>query len=416
MRLWDADTGQHNATITTGHGGRVLSVAFSPDGETLASGGRDNTVRLWDAKTGQHKATLGHTHWVYSVAFSPDGQYARKWELTTVRCDCGTPTRVERKPLSRGMGARSRGIRAGSIVSRSVPMGVHSQVVGVRRIRCGCGTPSRVEQKATLTGHTGGVNSVSFSPDGQTLASGSEDGTVLLWDMSEFVSITDEATPLLADVTGDSVVNIFDLVSVASQFGQTGENDADVNRDGVVNIFDLVTVAGAFGAEAAAPSAHPQALAMLTYADVEGWLTQAQGLHLTDATSQRGIIFLEQLLEALTPKETALLPNYPNPFNPETWIPYHLAHAADVTLTIYDTKGAPVRQLDLGHQSAGYYTARTKAAYWDGRNDRGESGGKRRLFLSTPCGSLWTLGASPEGLYRLTADGNSKITQVTRAC
>ena len=74
-----------------------------------------------------------------------------------------------------------------------------------------------------------------------------------------------------------------------------------------------------------------------------------------DATSQRGVLFLEQLLAALTPKETVLLlPNYPNPFNPETWIPYHLAHAADVTLTIYDIKGTvPVCQLDLGHQSAG---------------------------------------------------------------
>ena len=81
-----------------------------------------------------------------------------------------------------------------------------------------------------------------------------------------------------------------------------------------------------------------------------------------------------QVIEAaLTPKETALLPNYPNPFNPETWLPYHLAHAADVTLTVYDTKGAVVRQLVLGHQPAGFYTARAKAAYWNGRNESGES-------------------------------------------
>ena len=74
-----------------------------------------------------------------------------------------------------------------------------------------------------------------------------------------------------------------------------------------------------------------------------------------------------------TPAASELLPNYPNPFNPETWIPYHLAHAADVALTIYDTKGVPVRRLDLGHQSAGYYTDRAKAAYWDGRNNSGKS-------------------------------------------
>ena len=98
-----------------------------------------------------------------------------------------------------------------------------------------------------------------------------------------------------------------------------------MNGDGVVNIQDLVLVAGALGNTAAGPSLQPQLLAPLTAADVEGWLTQAQGLDRTDATLQRGVIFLEQLLAALTPKETVLLPNYPNPFNPETWIPYHLS-------------------------------------------------------------------------------------------
>ncbi|RKU35306.1 hypothetical protein C6496_17065, partial [Candidatus Poribacteria bacterium] len=106
---------------------------------------------------------------------------------------------------------------------------------------------------------------------------------------------------------------------------------------------------------------------------VEEWLTQAQMLDFTDVRSQRGILFLKQLLATLAPKETALLPNFPNPFNPETWIPYQLANDADVTLTVYDINGAPVRQFDLGHQSAGFYTTRTKAAYWDGRNETGES-------------------------------------------
>ena len=182
--------------------------------------------------------------------------------------------------------------------------------------------------------------------------------------------------PLLGDVNRDRTVNVLDLILVASSFNQQVSaegNPADINEDGVVNIVDLVKVAGALGNAGAAPSAQPQILTMLTTTDVHGWLTQAQNLDLTDATLHRGIIFLEQLLAALIPEETALLANYPNPFNPETWIPYHLAEAADVKLTIYDTKGTVVRQFDLGHQRAGYYADRSKAVYWDGRNATGES-------------------------------------------
>ena len=73
-----------------------------------------------------------------------------------------------------------------------------------------------------------------------------------------------------------------------------------------------------------------------------------------------------------TPDKTALLSNYPNPFNPETWIPYQLAKSADVTLTIYNMRGVVVRELALGYKSAGYYTSKNRAAYWDGRNNLGE--------------------------------------------
>ena len=141
----------------------------------------------------------------------------------------------------------------------------------------------------------------------------------------------------------------------------------------MVNIADLVKVASIIGTGAAAPSALPQAFEMFTAAEVQYWLTQAQHLDLTDPTSQRGILVLKQLLAVLMPKETALLPNYPNPFNPETWIPYHLASPSVVQITIYNARGAIVHQMDLGHQREGYYTSRNRAAYWDGMNDVGES-------------------------------------------
>ena len=75
---------------------------------------------------------------------------------------------------------------------------------------------------------------------------------------------------------------------------------------------------------------------------------------------------------AMAPKHNALLQNFPNPFNPETWIPYHLADAAQVTIQIYSATGQLVRVLDLGQRDSGIYSSRSKAAYWDGRNQAGE--------------------------------------------
>ena len=181
------------------------------------------------------------------------------------------------------------------------------------------------------------------------------------------------APSLNADVNGDGSVDLQDLAIVNARLGQTGENSADINGDGVVDVADLALVAGAIENGAAAPSLQPQVLTLFTAADVKLWLSQAQRLDLTDTVSQRGILFLEQLLAVLTPKETALLANYPNPFNPETWIPYHLAKDAKVTLHIYAVNGTLVRTLTLGYQSAGMYQSRSRAAYWDGKNEFGES-------------------------------------------
>ena len=196
------------------------------------------------------------------------------------------------------------------------------------------------------------------------------------------------STGLKGDVNGDGIVNIADLVLVASNLGKTGQNAADVNGDGTVNIADLVLVAGALGNSAAAPSLHPQTLGTLTAAEVKQWLSAAQQLNLTDTTSQRGILFLQQLLVSLTPKETALLPNFPNPFNPETWIPYHLSKDAEVTLRIYTVNGTLVRTLALGHQPAGIYQNRSRAAYWDGKNALGEPVASGVYFYTLTAGDF----------------------------
>ncbi len=197
-----------------------------------------------------------------------------------------------------------------------------------------------------------------------------------------------EPTKLKGDINGDGTVNIADLVLVASNLGETGQNAADVNGDGQVNIADLVLVAGALGNSAAAPSLNPQAVKMLTATEVKQWLSAAQRLNLTDTTSQRGILFLQQLLTALIPKKTALLPNYPNPFNPETWIPYHLAKDADVTLHIYAMNGTLVRTLVLGYQPAGLYQSRSRAAHWDGKNAFSDKVASGVYFYSLTAGAF----------------------------
>lgn len=180
------------------------------------------------------------------------------------------------------------------------------------------------------------------------------------------------------DINGDGVVNIQDLVLVASWFGLRGEHAADVNGDGIVNIADLVLVGRALGNAAGAPAR----------TDVQQWLIQAQQLDMANPVYHRGILKLQQLLAALTPKATALLPNYPNPFNPETWIPYQLAEAAEVTLRLYTANGTLIRTLALGHQPVGMYHDRHHAAYWDGRNEFGEPVASGVYFYSLTAGNF----------------------------
>ena len=196
------------------------------------------------------------------------------------------------------------------------------------------------------------------------------------------------AEAIFGDINRDGIVNIQDLAIVGARLGQRGQNSADVNKDGLVDVVDIVLVAGAFDAVAAAPALYSQVLAMITAAEVQDWFSQAQQLTRTDPAYLRGITVLEQLLKTLTPKKTTLLPNYPNPFNPETWIPYHLSDDTDVRISIYDTKGVLVRRLDFGHQIAGYYTDRTKAAYWDGKNALGESVASGLYFYTLTAGDF----------------------------
>ena len=93
-------------------------------------------------------------------------------------------------------------------------------------------------------------------------------------------------------------------------------------------------------------------------------------------------------LTHIRPDQTALLANYPNPFNPETWIPYKLAKPAEVTITIYAVDGQVVRTLPLGHHPAGFYQSWSRAAYWDGCNTFGEPVATGIYFYTLTAGNF----------------------------
>ena len=191
------------------------------------------------------------------------------------------------------------------------------------------------------------------------------------------------------DVNRDGDVDILDLILVAQQLGTrvSANSPADINGDGVVNIFDLTLVAQGIGG-AAAPAIR-RVNSERDRALVEAWIALARLADDGSIAFRQGIANLENLLTSLIiPQETALHANYPNPFNPETWIPYQLASPAEVTLTIYDMNGSAVRRLEIGHQPAGTYQNRSRAAYWDGRNRGGEPVASGLYFYSLRAGEF----------------------------
>ena len=263
---------------------------------------------------------------------------------------------------------------------------VSGKITGLRAARLspggvsGTGPLLQVTFKAKAAGETALVlQDVEFGdPTGALIPAGPHE-----------IRITVGGQLATGDVNRDGVVSILDLILVARQLGQRvpANSAADLNGDGTVSILDLILAARSLGSTTT-PAAPSGGTDNVDTATIAAWVSQARLEDDGSIAFKEGLKVLENLLASLIPEETALLANYPNPFNPETWIPYQLTESAEVTLTIYDINGQSVRRLAVGHQAAGMYRNRARALYWDGRNQLGESVASGLYFYALTAGEF----------------------------
>ncbi|MBN3959447.1 serine/threonine-protein kinase [Nostoc sp. NMS8] len=228
IKLWQVETLKEICTLL-GHSHAVKSVAFSPDGQILASGSWDKTIKLWDVNTGREICTItGHQLQVNSVAFSPQGQllasasYDRTIRLWQI------PTR------SRGAGSRGQG-DMNSAELKDYPQG--AQEIPPFPL-----PPAPIQNRpcysllSTLSGHAWAVLTVAFSPDGQILATGSDDNTIKLWEVNT------------GQLIGTLVGHSWSVVAVA--FTADGETLLSASCDKTVKLWrvstaeEIVTLSG----------------------------------------------------------------------------------------------------------------------------------------------------------------------------
>ncbi len=353
IRLWDIERREVFSSLQVGFADPIV---LSPDGKLIAyvvHEEGDNRIQLWDIR---HQRRIdswdGHLREISMLTFSPDGK-------TLASGGGGNKTIRLWRVETRKMVDELKPIILPTVALRFTPDG--KTLISVGRKATSLWNIETREDIGRLK--QGALNATALSPDGRILASAKRN--VHLWDVREQKQIRSSSANVYPNVLAFSPDGKF----LASGHGALG-----FTRDSAVRIWDVETlelVAELLG--------HTGGVSSVAFSCDGKWLASS-GSDLTTLLWKVNLpvpIAIESegkraiLLGGL--KRTMLLQNFPNPFNPETWMPYYLTEDASVAIQICDAQGNLVRILDLGQNSAGAYLSRDTAAYWDGRNSSGEA-------------------------------------------
>ena len=362
VRVWDSVTTEIISEMQYDNGG--YAVALSPNGKYVGIAHADRRITVWDVDTATVKHVLPGAGWNRAIAFSPDSRLVaavtfspviRVWDVETGE----KIAELEERDVS---------VSYGSV--RFSPDGKWFAAANSSTIVIWETQGFTLQHVVRGLGVTGGDDSFEFSPNSRWIAgyTGRQEHRIQFWNIE-----TKEV-----DIELPTGLVLMARFSPDGRWFTTAIRgpDRDIYAPGV-QIWDTKTgqLASKFSppyhriifspdGKIVAVSHYDGRIHLLPIETVLPHLRQNIPIAVKPSElplDSHGVI-----------KRDALLPNYPNPFNPETWIPYQLAAASSVRIHIYDLMGWRVRTLDLGRQPAGAYFSRHRAAHWDGRNALGE--------------------------------------------
>ena len=376
-RVWSIDTGEELVHLQ-GHDAAVTRAAFSPDAEYLVTGSYDAKAKLWRLSTGEELRTYhGHSGPITAVEFSADGQY-----FATGSTDGSVKLYAREGEFEPPV--------VGTVGTFDMSLGLGLNMISM---------PLRPETPLTASAFLaklGGTMMVRLSQEEQQFEaflpnSGFGDGFPIVGGEGYIVNVTE---PTTVAITGTAWVNApardastgtapwAVVVAGVAPVGERGSPHAVVIENPRTGARATTPVRddGRFIASMVDMSRRPVAS---VGDDLVAWAMDAGGklvsrrvsYSVSAADVASATVRLALHAAPAAPVEPLLLANFPNPFNPETWIPFALAESGPVTLTIYDVNGRAVRTLHLGDLPAAWYDTRDTAAHWDGRDDAGESVG-----------------------------------------